>query len=159
GMSPGVEQMPLVRALVRGVERRLRRPEPLDGARVVEAGHLRVRGLAVDRERVLAGRDLQAARIAAEVDVYLLAARRRRVEPDEGEEMGAVGRGVVGRALAADLACERVRYPRRAVHRRVDPVREALPADAPRGRTAPRGGLRRGCGRVARPTAAAATGR
>src|SRR5262249_10161310 len=90
---------------------------------------------------VLAARDLGAARVAAEVDVDVLA---RRLVPEEADEVALVllDRGPVV-PLAAHLRVERARHPGRAVDDVVDAVGEPLPAGLPALR--PAGGLRRGC--------------
>ena len=126
---PRVEDVPLVDAAVHRVHRRGDSAEMALPVRVAEARHRRPAHLAADDLDVLAARDLGAARVAAEVDVHVLA---RRLVPEEADEVAAVllDRDAVV-PLAADLRVDRARHPRRAVDGLVEPVREPLPAGLP----------------------------
>src|SRR5262245_43828386 len=72
-VAPRIEDVPLVDAAVDRVHRGRDRAEAACSVRVAEAGHGRLAHLAADDLRVLAARDLRAARVAPEVHVHVLA--------------------------------------------------------------------------------------
>src|SRR5262249_8438167 len=117
--------MPTRGVLVEGVEGRL---DPALADRSVRIGVARnVPALAAAGA---AGRDLRDARVAAQVDVQLTAGgAAARLLPDEALEVAPVGRdGVDVVPAVADRADQRIGQPGRAIDRRLDPLREALPA-------------------------------
>ena len=127
--SPGVEDVPHVGALVRRVDRDGLSPHFLSPHVVAEARDLLPNRLPGDRQGVLAGRDPGGARIAAEVHVYLLDDSTSRLEPRPADEIGAVRiHGATVEEPPGELSAQRMRKPRRAIHRRIDLVGELLPA-------------------------------
>ena len=122
---PEQQRMPRVRILVDRVEARG------DAVRAdLTAGIGVARDVLAVAAAGAAGRDRRSPRVGAQVDVQLAAGRPAAgLLPDEALEVAAVGRdGVDVVPLPADLALQRVWQPRRAVDRRLDPVRELLPA-------------------------------
>src|SRR4051794_10399731 len=132
-VRPGVEDVPLVGALVDAVLGDAEAGDRARRLRVREARDLDPADLvAAAEEGVLAGRHLRRGRVAAEVDVQLAAGGSgARLLPDEALEVAAVLRDAVDVVpAAADLPGQRVGQPGRAIDRRLDAVREALPARA-----------------------------
>src|SRR6059036_3788475 len=77
-----------------------------------------------------AGRNPRPARISAEVDVNLAAAR---LTPDETDQIASVAAdGLAVAVPPADPRVQRVRHPGRAINGRLNAVRERLPTASPR---------------------------
>src|SRR4051794_6941491 len=138
-VAPGEQDVPLIRALVDLVDRRVDpvRLHVRDG--LAEAGDLALadgRGTARDRG---------APRIAAEVHVHV-AAPEIAVLEEADEEAPVLADRVDVLVLAADPRVERVRHPGRAVDGRVHLVRERLPPLQPGGRARPLSGRTRTAG-------------
>src|SRR4051794_40560756 len=119
---PGEQHVPLVGSLVHRVDGRVDSVRANVAARVGEARHRVLADVAG------AARNCAPPRIPAQVDVQLAAAA---LEPDEPDQVAAVtGDRVDVVPAAPDLPVERIRHPAGAVDRRMDAVREPLPAGA-----------------------------
>ena len=106
-------------------------------------------GLPADEGRIVAGRDPGIARIAAKVHMHFDDPTGPGVEPEQLDEVRAVGIDRLAVEGAVEAAVQRLRKPRRAIDESLDLVRELLPTRSRRASTDRRGGFNgRSSGRV-----------